>query len=189
MVKIGQKRLFKKREGFREWLEKNYDTKTELWLIFYKKHTGKNTIQYEEAVEEALCFGWIDGILKRIDDKKHVVRFSPRHKNSVWSDSNIARVKKLIKEGKMTEVGLAKYKALDKSKQEPAWDGKRDIPDFIKKEFKNNKKVWQNFNDMPPSHQKQYIWWITEAKKEETKQRRLEKAKEMIANKKRPGIG
>ena len=188
MVKVGQKRLFKKRKDFREWLEKNYDTKSELWLIFYKKHTGKNTIQYEEAVEEALCYGWIDGILKRIDSEKHIVRFTPRLKNSVWSIANIARVKKLIKEGKMKEIGLAKYKEMDESKREPSWNEEQEIPEFIVKEFMKNKKVWKNFNDMAPSHKKHYIWWITEAKKEETRKRRLKKAKEMIANRKRPGM-
>jgi uncharacterized protein YdeI (YjbR/CyaY-like superfamily) len=150
-------------------------------LIFYKKHTGKNTIQYEEAVEEALCFGWIDGILKRIDDKKHVVRFCPRKKNSVWSESNIQRVNKLIKKRKMKEAGLKKFREMDENRRAPGLDKKLEIPDFIIKEMKKNKKAWKNFNAMPPSHQRQYIWWITEAKKEETKRRRLIKAIEMIA--------
>ena len=118
MVKVGQKRTFKNRSEFRDWLEQKYDKKNELWLIFYKKHTGKNYIQYDEAVEEALCYGWIDGIMKRIDDRKHVIRFTPRRKGSVWSELNIDRVNQLIKERKMTKAGLDKFKELDEKKKQ-----------------------------------------------------------------------
>jgi len=180
VVKVGRKRLFKTRNEFRKWLSENYDKKNELWLIFYKKHTGKNYMQYDEAVEEALCFGWIDGILKRIDDEKHVIRFSPRLKGSVWSIANIERVKKLIEQGKMTEAGQEKFEELDENRREPDFTKNDEVPDFIKKVLKKNKKVWKRFNEMAPSHRKQYVWWITEAKKEETRQRRLKKAIEMI---------
>ena len=183
VVKVGKKRLFKNRSEFRKWLSENYDSSSELWLIFYKKHTGKNTIQYEEAVEEALCYGWIDGTLKRIDDQKHIVRFSPRRKGSVWSVANINRVNRLIKQRKMTKAGLEKFEELDESRREPAGTTELEIPEFVVKGLKKNKRVWKIFNEMAPSHRKQYVWWITEAKKEETKQRRLKKAIEMISDK------
>lgn len=95
----------KSRKEWREWLTKNHDKTTEIWLVYYKKHTGKPTIKYEEAVEEALCFGWIDGIEKRIDEERYAQRFTPRRKNSNWSESNIARYKKLVKQGLMTKAG------------------------------------------------------------------------------------
>lgn len=107
VMEIGETIYFKDRSAFRKWLEKNFDKKPCLWLGFFKKHLARG-LTYNDAVEEALCFGWIDGILKRIDDKKHVIRFSPRRENSVWASSNIARVKKMIKEGKMTEAGEKK---------------------------------------------------------------------------------
>lgn len=106
---------FKTRNDFRKWLQKNYKQKDYLWLGFYKRHTKKPGIAYEEAVEEALCYGWIDGILKRIDDQKHVIRFSPRRPGSVWSPYNIARVNKLIKQKKMRKAGKNKIpKTLEK---------------------------------------------------------------------------
>jgi uncharacterized protein YdeI (YjbR/CyaY-like superfamily) len=182
MVKIGLKRTFKNRSEFRNWLEQNFDRKQELWLVVYKKHTGKNYIQLDEAVEEALCFGWIDGIMKRIDDRKHVIRFSPRRKGSVWSEINIDRVNKLIKEGKMTEAGLVKFKELDKERISPNRGTEQEIPDFVIKGLKKNKKAWKKFNEMAPSHQRQYAWWIADAKKEETRERRLKKAVDMIEN-------
>lgn len=104
---VGETVYFKDRVAFRAWLEKNFERKDCLWLGFYKKRLNRGLL-YNDAVEEALCFGWIDGILKRVDDEKHVVRFSPRRKNSVWSTSNITRVKKMIREGKMASAGRAK---------------------------------------------------------------------------------
>ena len=103
-MKVGEKKKYRNRDEFREWLEKNHDKKKELWIIFYKKHLNKG-MPYDDAVEEALCFGWIDGILKRIDEEKYIIRFSPRRPKSVWSKHNIARAKKMIKEGKMKKIG------------------------------------------------------------------------------------
>ena len=90
----------KTRKEWRTWLEKNHDSKKEIWLIYYKKHTGKPNVPYDESVEEALCFGWIDGILKRIDDERYARRFTPRRKGSIWAPSNVERVANMIKEGK-----------------------------------------------------------------------------------------
>lgn len=101
---------FGHRNEWRAWLEENHATAQELWLVIYKKHTGKVGVTYEEAVEEALCFGWIDGVMKRLDAEKYALRFSPRKKGSVWSESNKRRVTKLIKQGRMTEAGLVKVK-------------------------------------------------------------------------------
>ena len=110
MVAINQQFHFVNRHDWRTWLEANHATANEAWLVIYKKHTGKPGLSYEEAVEEALCFGWIDGVMKRLDEEKYALRFSPRKKGSVWSELNKRRVAKLIKQGRMTEAGLAKVK-------------------------------------------------------------------------------
>ncbi len=98
------------RDEWRSWLEENHKSEKEIWLIYYKKHTGKPRIPYDDAVEEALCFGWIDSIIKRIDEEKYTQKFSPRKQNSAWSDLNKKRVKKLIEEGKMTKAGYETVK-------------------------------------------------------------------------------
>ena len=95
---------------WRAWLEKNHATETEVWLVYYKKHTGKQSVSYLESVMEALCFGWIDGIKKRVDDERYIHRFTPRKPNSKWSPSNIAQAKELIESGAMTEAGLAAFR-------------------------------------------------------------------------------
>lgn len=106
-MKIGKTLYVTNREKWKEWLEKFHDKEKEIWFIFYRKDSGKMSISYNDAVEEALCFGWIDSIEKRIDSERSAQRFTPRKLKSKWSDSNKERVKRLIKEGKMTKSGLA----------------------------------------------------------------------------------
>jgi uncharacterized protein YdeI (YjbR/CyaY-like superfamily) len=106
-------------EEWRSWLQANHAVQNEVWLIFYKKHTGISGVTFEEATEEALCFGWVDSIMKRIDDEKYALRYTPRRKGSVWSEGNKKRVAKLIEQGRMTEAGLAK---IDEAKQGGEWD-------------------------------------------------------------------
>lgn len=98
---------------WREWLAKHHATKSEIWIVFYKKHTGKQIAPYQDIVDEALCFGWIDGIEKRIDDERYALRFTPRKKKSNWSATNIARYKKLLKAGKITPAGAAAFARKD----------------------------------------------------------------------------
>ena len=108
MAEIGKRQSFKDRDDWRAWLAQNHARATELWLVFYKKNSGKHSVSYDEAVEEALCFGWIDGIVKGIDDGKYANRFSPRRRSSIWSESNKRRVARMIEQGRMTPIGLAK---------------------------------------------------------------------------------
>lgn len=109
-MKLGKTLYVTNRKHWREWLEENHDKKTEIWLVFYKKASGKPSIAYNDAVEEALCFGWIDSMEKGIDQERYALRFTPRNPKSKWSKSNIERVQKLIKEGKMTKAGLSKLR-------------------------------------------------------------------------------
>ena len=166
------------REEWRAWLTMHYQSETEIWLIYYKKHTGRPRISYDDAVEEALCFGWIDSIVKRVDDKKFAQKFTPRRDCTRWSALNKRRLRKLIREGRMTEAGLAKIDLvmLGEEAQAKQSQGDADIPRFVKQALMANAKAWENFRKLAPSHRRPYIQWITEAKKEETRERRLREA-------------
>ncbi len=158
------------RKQWRAWLAKNHSKKKEIWLIYYKKSTGKKNIPYNDAVEEALCYGWIDGQVKRIDDEKHMQRFSPRRRGSHWAESNIKRVKKLISEEKMTPAGMH---AFEKRPVEMDIPSNPRMPSDLKKALKKNKKAWENFNSFPRSHKKHFYWHILSAKRAETREKRI----------------
>lgn len=169
---------------WKKWLTKNHNTVKEVWLIFYKKGTGKPSIDYEIAVEEALCFGWIDSLVKKIDTQRYARKFTPRKDNSVWSELNKNRVKKVIKEGRMTEFGMEKITAAKKS---GAWNKKIKVPEIseaIPEDFvtalKKNKSAKDNFDKIPPSHKKRYYMWINQAKKKETKEKRIKEAVNLL---------
>src|SRR5262245_16457882 len=165
-------------EEWRAWLTKHYQSETEVWLIYYKKHTGQPRISYDHAVEEALCFGWVDSIVKRIDDEKFAQKFTPRRDWSKWSALNQRRLRKLIREGRMTEAGLAKIDPATLGEEAPAKPrkGVPELPRFVKQALMANARAWGNFQNLAPSHRRQYLQWILEAKKEETRQRRLQEA-------------
>lgn len=175
---------FKNRESFRKWLNSNHDKSKVIWLIFYKKHTGIENISYNEAVEEAICFGWIDSIKKRMDEEKYVWKFSPRTNTKNWSDLNKIRVNKLIKEGRMTEAGLNKidvylktgtidWKVIPKQKQAKV---DVEIPEFITEHFSKNQPALSNFNQLAPTYKRNFILWITNAKRNETILKRLQES-------------
>jgi uncharacterized protein YdeI (YjbR/CyaY-like superfamily) len=183
-MKISKTLYVADRHQWRAWLEKNHDTESEVWLIYYKKHTGRPRIPYDDAVEEALCFGWIDSVVQRIDDEKYAQKFTPRKDTSQWSALNKRRVAKLIKEGRMTKAGLAKinYPVADNGQEGPEPEGQREelaVPQYVTQALMANKKAWENFNNLAPSHRRNYIRWITDAKKEETRNRRLREAIEV----------
>jgi uncharacterized protein YdeI (YjbR/CyaY-like superfamily) len=166
------------REEWHAWLTKHYQSETEVWLIYYKKQSGQPRIPYDDAVEEALCFGWIDSIVKTIDDEKFAQKFTPRRDSTNWSALNKRRLRKLIREGRMTAAGLAKVDLAMLGEETPAKQSKRDfdIPRFVKRALMANAKAWENFRQLAPSHRRHYIHWIMDAKKEETRQRRLREA-------------
>lgn len=171
-----KQRLFKDRDEWRKWLEKHHGSENELWLIYYKKHCGKESIQYEEAVEEALCYGWIDSKVRRLDNERYLQRYTPRKRKSNWSKSNKRRVEKLIENGQMTKAGLS---VINDAKQDGSWERLDDIetdaviPDDLAEAFAENHIAMNFFHHLSPSHQKQYLWWLKSAKKMETRQNRL----------------
>ncbi len=179
------------RDEWRSWLKMNHSREKEAWLIFYKKQVSAGRMSYLEALDEALCFGWIDGRLKRIDDERHMIRFSPRRERSVWSDRNVRRVRKLIEEGRMTPAGLAKID--NKTLKRPLPKNGRLRPRFrISQEMKRrlmiNEKAWNNYCKLAPSSKEQYAYWLTSAKKPETREKRLKKAIALLMRNKKLGI-
>ena len=166
------------RQEWRVWLKKHYQSATEIWLIYYKKHTGRPRISYDDAVEEALCFGWIDSIVKTMGEEKFMQKFTPRRDSTRWSALNKQRLRKLIREGRMTEAGLAKVDVSMLSEKAEAKQSKGDVdtPRFVKQALMTNTKAWENFQKLAPSHRRHYVQWIMDAKKEETRERRLREA-------------
>ena len=169
-------KFFSSAQKFRQWLERNHDKATELSVGFYKKASGKKSLTYPEAVEEALCFGWIDGVRKTIDETSYMQRFTPRKPRSIWSNVNVGHVERLKKEGRMAEPGLKAY-ALRDPKRTGIYAFENEprafSPEFEKK-FRANKRAWEFFQSEPPSIRKVCISWVMTAKKEETRLRRLD---------------
>ena len=166
-MKLADELYVTNRDDWCEWLRKNYETKKEVWLIYYKKHTGTPSIPYDDSVEEALCFGWIDNIIKRIDDEKFVRKFTPRKAKSKWSEANKKRARKMIKEGKMTEAGLAKIREAKKSGEWfKAASPRKElvIPPYMKEALAKNKKALENFNKLEVLQETVY-WMDCQCKK------------------------
>jgi uncharacterized protein YdeI (YjbR/CyaY-like superfamily) len=166
---------FPSRAAFRSWLERHHADALKLWVGFHKVVTGKPSMTWSESVDEALCFGWIDGIRKSVDKYRYVIRFTPRKPGSIWSRVNIDRAKTLIESGRMRPAGL---KALEARKENKAgiysYEQRGvDLPEPYGRQLKANKTAWAFFQAQPPSYRKVAFWWIVSAKKEETRQRRL----------------
>jgi uncharacterized protein YdeI (YjbR/CyaY-like superfamily) len=158
------------RLDLRAWLEKNHSSEGEVWLIYYKKHTGEPTISYEDAVEEAICFGWIDTTVRRLDDERYAQKFTPRRPKSKWNKRNIQRARKMIREGRMTESGL---KIFNERREYEEIVETLEIPPDLKKALKEDKLAWKNFNSFAPSYRRMYIYYITSAKRDETRKKRI----------------
>ena len=179
---------FKNRNEWRKWLKKNHNIKKKIWLIYYKKHTKKPCILYDDAVEEAICFGWIDSIIKSIDNEKYMQKFTPRNKNSKWSDLNKDRVKKMIRENKMTKAGFIKLEGINLDSREKKIVKKLVIPNDLKKELKNKINAWLNFSNLAQSYKRQYIDWLNSAKKDETRQKRIKEITEKLEKNEKLGM-
>lgn len=184
-------RIFKGRQQWREWLAKNHQSQTEIWLGFYKKGVNKTCVSNSDAVEEALCFGWINGKVHKLDDEVYINRFTPRHDHSVWSAANKKRVAKIIKNGLMTEAGM---KAVEIAKGNGSWDSaevETDIENIaadIINALKNNQQAYTNFYNFTDAQRRDYIWWIETAKREETRRKRIAELVVRCQQNKKPGI-
>jgi uncharacterized protein YdeI (YjbR/CyaY-like superfamily) len=161
---------------FRAWLEKNHAGETELLVGFYKKDSGKPSITWPESVDAALCFGWIDGIRRRIDEFRYSIRFTPRKQRSIWSAINIARVRVLMEMGLMRPAGAAVFAhRTDERSAIYSYEQRKTarLPAADEKKFRARKSAWKFFTSRPPSYRRTAIWWVISAKKEETRAKRL----------------
>ncbi|OPY29140.1 MAG: hypothetical protein A4E28_01050 [Methanocella sp. PtaU1.Bin125] len=168
------------REEWRAWLERNHDKSKGIWLIYYKKGSGKPRVPYDDAVEEALCFGWIDSTVRRIDDEKYVQRFTPRKPDSGWSELNTRRMEHLIKDGRMTTAGLAKFRD-PAAHRSTTRDRDNVTPPGFMGALEKVPDALAFFNRLPPSQTKLYFRWINGAKREETKRKRIAESVELLA--------
>jgi uncharacterized protein YdeI (YjbR/CyaY-like superfamily) len=187
---------FSNPSSFRSWLEQNHDKSPGIWMVFYKKNTGTACIEYQEALEEALCFGWIDSLIKKLDEDRYARKFTPRTNHNKWSEINLKIVKRLIKEGRMTEKGLQKIPvpllsgAASPETQTPGEKIRKElmIPEFILEEYALNEPALHNFSQLPPSCKREYVGWITQAKREETIRKRLNESIVLLKENKKLGL-
>lgn len=170
-------KLFPTQTDFRRWLVENHDKENELLVKFYKVGSGKPSMTWSQSVDEALCFGWIDGIRKSIDEDSYCIRFTPRRAKSIWSAVNIKKVGELSEKGLMQPAGLAAFAKRDESKSRIyAYENEplKLSADF-EKQFKTNEKAWAFFQKQAPYYQKTATKWVMSAKQESTRQSRLER--------------
>jgi uncharacterized protein YdeI (YjbR/CyaY-like superfamily) len=168
-------RFFRTPLDFRAWLSKNHAKSAELWVGFYRKNSGRPSITWSESVDEALCFGWIDGIRKRVDQRSYQIRFTPRRRGSIWSAINIKRAQELTKQNRMRPTGVKAFAARIETKsgiysyeQRPA-----ELPKHYAKLLKQNEAAWDFFQAQPPSYRKMIAWYVISAKRKETQSQRM----------------
>jgi uncharacterized protein YdeI (YjbR/CyaY-like superfamily) len=163
-------------QHFRRWLQKHHATERELVVAFYRKDCDKPSITWPESVEEALCFGWIDGIRRKLDADSYTIRFTPRRSSSIWSQKNLATMARLIEEGRVAPAGLKIYESRDQKKTAlysfERTDAKLPLAD--EKLFRSNAKAWSFWQSQVPSYRKPATWWVISAKQDATRRRRLE---------------
>jgi uncharacterized protein YdeI (YjbR/CyaY-like superfamily) len=185
-------RYFKTRAQWRAWLRKNHNKSQGLWLGYYKKHTKKASVTYEEAVQEAVCWGWIDSQIHRIDNERYIQRYTPRHKDSIWSVTNRKRAALMIRTKQMTKAGLD---AMEHMKQPEKGEATRaqlakdpaTPPDLIKA-LQADKKAWPVWHNWAPSYRKTYIWHVSDAKRACTREKRIKQVVQRVAKGLKPGF-
>jgi uncharacterized protein YdeI (YjbR/CyaY-like superfamily) len=188
------KKLFKTAIDWRAWLEQNHAREKEIWLVYYKRAAGKTSVTHEEALDEALCYGWIDSIVSRLDAERYMQKWTPRKADSVWSAANKERIKKLKAEGRMAAAGKAKVAA---ARRNGSWDKLSDIdrigrpaviPEDLKAALAECPDLEEKFDRLAPSQKKLWAWWIISAKKPETRARRIAETLKGVAAGRRPGM-
>ena len=168
--------FFESPSAFRAWLEEHHDTTQELWVGFYKKSSGKPSITWPEAVDEALCFGWIDGLRKGIDDVSYMIRFTPRKPSSNWSTVNVKRVAELSRLGLMRPAGLKAFEARAQEKSGIyAYEQRNNakLDEAYEQQFRANKQAWDFFQAQAAWYRRTAVWWVISAKREESRLKRL----------------
>lgn len=182
--------FFRDAGHFRSWLDEHHDRHAELWVGFYKKGAGQTGLDYPTAVDVALCFGWIDGIRKGLDEVSYVNRFTPRKPRSIWSRVNIAKVEALIARGEMHQAGLNAYAKRDEARSGVYSFEKRPeaFPAAMERRFRAKRAAWSFFGEQPPGYRRLAIWWVTSARRDETRERRLTQLIDVSARGMRLGV-
>lgn len=177
------------REEWRQWLEQNHATEREVWLIFHRKESGKPSITYRQSLEEALCYGWIDSLIQKIDDERYARKFNPRRPGSQWSELNRHLAARLVDEGRMTPAGLAAIRVpLPDAHLPPPRRLELALPDWLKAALMTSPVAWEFYNTLPASQRRICIGWISDAKRDDTRQRRVKEAIEKLERKERWGL-
>ena len=174
------------RQAWRKWLEEHSTSRSEIWLVFHKRPTGVTSVAYDDAVEEALCFGWIDSLVRRLDDARYARKFTPRKANSRWSTSNRRRYADLESRGLLAAPGLERAptaRSGDAPRLSPS-----TLPSYIEETLRTDALAWKFFQDLAPSSRSAYVGWIDSAKRQETKQKRLREAVSLLAAGKKLGL-
>ena len=174
------------REHWREWLAEHHDSESEVWLVFHKRHSGRPSIAYGEALDEALCFGWIDSLIKCLDEDRYVRKFTPRKPDSRWSTANRTRYAQLRASGRLAAAGV-KRAPTDRGYDAPA-SAASTVPSYIQHALRSRPAAWNYFQNLAPSYQRMYVGWIDSAKRQETKARRLKEAVGLLAAGKTLGL-
>ncbi len=174
------------RPEWRKWLKEHQDSRSDIWLVFHKLHTGVPSISYDEAVEEALCFGWIDSLVRRLDDARYARKFTPRKPGSKWSTINRRRYADLQSRGLLAASGLARAPTT-RSGDAPR-PSVSELPPYIEERLKTVPSAWQFFEQLAPSYRRSYIAWIETAKREETREKRLREALTLLASGEKLGL-
>jgi uncharacterized protein YdeI (YjbR/CyaY-like superfamily) len=174
------------RRAWRKWLERNHSKSSGVWLVYFKEHTGRKSIEYDDSVREALCFGWIDSLIKRLDDDRYARKFTPRKAGSRWSDSNRKRWAQLKDAGLLSDAGLALAPTDRQYEAMPIVQD--DVAAGVLSAIKRDSTARRAFEALAPSHQRQYLLWISTAKRPETRAKRLREAIAMLREGKQLGL-
>jgi len=165
--------------AWRRWLAAHHDRVDHVWLVFQKRSTGKPSIAYDDAVDEALCYGWIDSLIRRLDNARYARKFTPRRRDSRWSSANRRRYAQLFASGRLTPAGLDRPPT-SRSGDAPSRPGGGQLPRYIRAELERHPPAWEHFERLAPSHRRTYVGWIDSAKRPETKLRRLQEAVQLL---------
>jgi uncharacterized protein YdeI (YjbR/CyaY-like superfamily) len=167
---------------WREWLDEHHASESEVWLIFHKRHTGVASLDYNDALDEALCFGWVDSLVKRLDDRRYARKFTPRRADSRWSDENRERYARLKVSRRLKPVGLNRAPtARTYGPRPPPLELPSKLPEYMQTAFSKRPSALRFFKTLAPSHRRRYVAWMESAKRQETKERRLQEVLRLLA--------
>lgn len=176
---------FRNRDQWRTWLAKHHASSPGIWLVCHKRHTGKKSMSYEDMVREALCYGWIDSLVKRLDEDRYVIKVTPRRPTSKWSEINRKRWAELKAEGSLTTAGLAAAPTKNTYALRPVIP---ELPGYIAKALKTHSKAWQFFRSLAPTDRRSFVVWIHIAKRQDTRERRLRESMRLLAAGRKLGL-